>query len=71
MNNKIFLAIGIVVGLIVISLPFLYSGMKKNDYDNLYHGIQNAKRRAGVWIEEDYKNRKTYSYSDRYMNGDY
>jgi len=71
MNNKIYLAIGGIVGLIVVSLPFVYSGMKQNDYDNLSHGIQNAKRRAGVWIEEDYKNRKTYSYTDRYMSGDY
>ncbi len=71
MNGKIVLILGSIVGVIILSIPFLYSGMKKNDYDNLHHGIQDAKRRAGVWIEEDYKNRRISSYSDRYVNGDF
>lgn len=71
MNGKIVLIGGTIIGALIISIPFIYGGMKQNDYDNLYHGIQNAKRRAGVWIEEDYKNRKVYSYEERYLNGDY
>jgi len=71
MNGKIVLIGGSIIGALIISIPFIYSGMKQNDYDNLYNGIQNAKRRAGVWIEEDYKNRKVSTYEERYLNGDY
>lgn len=71
MNGKIVLILGGIIGVIIVSIPFIYSGMKQNDYNNLYDGIQDAKRRAGVWIEEDFRNRKISSYSDRYMNGDY
>jgi hypothetical protein len=71
MNGKVVLILGSIIGVIIVSIPFIYSGMKQNDYNNLYHGIQDAKRRAGVWIEEDFQNRKLSSYSDRYVHGDY
>ncbi|HMO17590.1 MAG TPA: hypothetical protein PKA63_05200 [Oligoflexia bacterium] len=71
MNPKLVLIGGVVIGGIVLSIPFIYSGMKKNDYDTLAQGIQNAKRRGGVWIEEDFKKRKVSSYAERYVKGDY
>lgn len=71
MNGKIVLILGGIIGVVIVSIPFIYSGMKQNDYDKLYHGIQDAKRRAGVWIEEDFQNRKVSSYSERYLNGDF
>ena len=71
MNKTVILVLGGFAAIIICSLPFIYSGMKAKDYNNLYSGIQNAKRKAGMWIEEDYKNKKVQSYSDRYVRGDF
>ncbi len=71
MNKTLIFIVGGLVTVLLISAPFIYSAMKKNDYNTLANGIQDAKRRAGVWIEEDYRKRKVYSYTDRYVNGDF
>lgn len=71
MNKTVIFIVGGLATVIIISLPFIYSSMKSSDYDKLYNGIQNAKRKAGVWMEDDHRKRNTYSYSDRYVRGDF
>lgn len=71
MDKKIILAIGGLAAVLVFSIPFLFSAMKSHDYNNLASGIQNAKKRSGMWIEEDYKNRKVESYEEKYLRGDF
>lgn len=71
MNKTVIFVVGGLATVLIISLPFIYSSMKASDYDKLYSGIQNAKRRAGVWMEEDHRKKKRYSYTDRYVNGDF
>lgn len=71
MDKKIVLIVGGLAAVLVFSVPFIYSAMKANDYNNLLNGIQDAKRRAGMWIEEDYKKRKIETYEEKYLRGDY
>ena len=48
-------------------VPFFYHAMKKHDYDNLYHGMQDAKISGNSYHE----NTRTYkTYTERYMNGE-
>ncbi len=41
--------------------PLLYQAMKKHDYDTLYHGMQNAKRSGGAFVQEEQKPYKSYA----------
>ena len=71
MDKKIIFAVGGLVAVLVVSAPFIISAMKANDYNNLLNGIQDAKRRAGMWIEEDHRNKRVETYEEKYMRGDY
>ena len=55
----------IIIGLFIFGYfltPVLWRAMKKNDYDNLYNGMQNAKIAGGSFHE----NRKGFHpYEDR------
>ncbi len=71
MDKKVILALGGLVTVLVISIPFIFSAMKAHDYNALMHGIQDSKRRAGMWIEEDHRNRRVETYEEKYLRGDY
>lgn len=71
MDKKIIFAVGGLVAVLVVSAPFIFSAMKANDYNNLSNSIQDAKRRAGMWIEEDHRGKKVETYEEKYLRGDY
>jgi len=71
MDKKIIFALGGLITVFVVSIPFIFSAMKANDYNTLLNGIQDSKRRAGMWIEEDHKNKKVETYEEKYLRGDY
>lgn len=71
MDKKIIFAVGGLVAVLVVSAPFIFSAMKANDYNNLLNGIQDAKRRSGMWIDGDHDNRRVETYEEKYMRGDY
>lgn len=48
-------------------VPFLFSAMVQHDYDALYHGLQDGKRNAGAFVQEERKDFMTYS--ERYARG--
>lgn len=60
---------GIIAGFVFVywCVPVLYSGMKKHDYQTLYHGIQNGKRAAGSFVSDGPK--KFVSYGEKYARG--
>lgn len=60
---------GIILGFVVIywGVPLIYEGMKKHDYQTLYHGMQDGKRAGGSFVQEG--PRKFVSYSERYAKG--
>ncbi|HQH26698.1 MAG TPA: hypothetical protein PLP17_04815 [Oligoflexia bacterium] len=45
----------------------IYRAMKKHDYDNLYYGLQDAKRKSGAFYQKDEK--RFMSYSEKYVRG--
>lgn len=47
--------------------PLMFKAMKKHDYDTLYYGMQNAKRNAGAFVQEEEK--PFVSYSEKYAHG--
>jgi hypothetical protein len=47
-------------------VPLLFRAMKHHDYDNLYHGMQNARIEGGSFHDN---NKAFISYTDRYMYG--
>lgn len=47
--------------------PLLFSAMKKHDYDTMYHGMQNAKRSSGAFVQEP--NTPYRSYAQDYAFG--
>ena len=64
----------IVLGLIstfVLSMwffgPAIFNAMKKKDYGNMYHSMQSAKKRVGVYMHDD--NKSFTSYSKKYAYG--
>ena len=71
MDKKVILVLGSLVAVLVFCAPFIFSAMKANDYNKLKSGIQDAKRRAGMWIEEDHRGKRVESYEERYLRGDY
>jgi len=62
-------AIGILVAFIFVwyIVPVLFGAMAEHDYDTLYHGMQDAKRAGGSFVQEVEKPYE--SYADRYAHG--
>lgn len=48
-------------------VPFVFSAMKQHDYDNLFHGMQDARRNGGLSYDKHEVHR---TYSDRYSRGE-
>ena len=48
-------------------VPPLFRMMAQHDYDTMYYGIQDAKRAAGSFVQEEEKPFK--SYADDYAYG--
>lgn len=60
----------IVLGLFVFGywmVPFLFRAMKKHDYDNLLHGMQDARISGGSYHEDRHPYR---TYTDKYVYGE-
>ena len=47
--------------------PAIFNAMKKKDYGNMYHSMQSAKQRVGVYMHDN--NRSYTSYSEKYARG--
>jgi len=62
---KIAIGISIVVFILVLSAPSIFSAMKKRDYQTMYHGMQDAKRKGGAYVADKNKKKKR-SYEDYY-----
>lgn len=45
----------------------IFNAMKKRDYDTIYHGMREARRSAGAFVNT--KDKKFVSYSDKYAYG--
>ena len=71
MNKTVIFVVGGLATVAIMSAPFIFSAMKAKDFNSIANSMQDAKRRAGVWIDDDIKKRKTYSYTDRYIRGDF
>ncbi len=62
-----------IIGITVVFLAVyfgagpVYRAMKKHDYDGMFNGIQDAKRRAGGTA--NYDKSKFISYSEKYAKG--
>jgi hypothetical protein len=61
---------GALLGLFIFGywiVPFLFHGMVQHDYDNLFHGMQEARKNGGL----SYDKHETYhTYADRYVRGE-
>lgn len=47
--------------------PLLFDAMVEHDYNNLYHGMQNAKRDAGAFVQQN--DGRPMSYAEKYARG--
>ncbi len=47
--------------------PVIFDAMVKHDYDTMYHGMREAKRNAGAFVQEEKK--PFYSYAYEYAHG--
>jgi hypothetical protein len=45
----------------------IFNAMKKHDYDAIYHGMRDARRSAGAFVQEE--DRPYVSYADKYAYG--
>ena len=59
---------GVVLFLVVYfgAVP-IYQAMKSHDYNNMYYGIQDAKRASGSRVDD--RQKRFMSYSERYARG--
>ncbi len=46
----------------------IFNAMKKHDYDSMYYGIPDAKRRAGSYVQDENKD-GFMSYGEKYARG--